>query len=199
MTYASRRVQANGSVLSTPIRSDRHAVGLRRHRAAVHQQLARRQRGADSPRLQPGSDQRQRQRRHLPERRGVDQRSRRLVPRQLHGHRRVDDDRGDLEHAVDWRGGRAGRTCSCRRAPRTRRACSSPTRTRPRPASSRSTTTTRSTPPGSHLLKGGVRRAAHDQRRRLDLSRRLRAPQLGHVVRQQQRRRPAPAPTATTR
>ncbi len=44
---------------------DGHAVGLRRHRPALHQQLARRQRGADSPRLQPGSDQRQRQRRLL--------------------------------------------------------------------------------------------------------------------------------------
>ena len=46
---ASRRMQANGSVLSTPIRSDGHTVSLRRHRAAVHQQLARRQRRPDSP------------------------------------------------------------------------------------------------------------------------------------------------------
>ena len=34
----------------------------------------------------------------------------------------------------------------------------------------------------SHLLKGGVRRPPHDERRRLGLSRRLRAAQLGHVV-----------------
>ena len=35
--------------------------------------------------------------------------------------------------------------------------------------------------------QGRLRRAAHDQRSRCDLSRRLRPPQLGHVVRQQQR------------
>ena len=47
---------------------DRHALGLRRHRPELHQQLAGRQRGADPSRLRPGSDQRQRQRRHHAER-----------------------------------------------------------------------------------------------------------------------------------
>ena len=147
VTYSSRRMQANGSVLWTPAAIDRHPVGLRRHGTAVPEQLAGRERRADPARLRSGSDERERQRRLLSERQLVAERSRRAVLRQLRGHRCLDHDLGHLEHAVDRRRRGSRRTCSSRRAPRTRRACSSPTRIRPTPASCRSTTTTRSTRP----------------------------------------------------
>ena len=59
------RLQANVSVLYDAAAFDGHALGLRRHRPELHQQLAGGQCGADPPRLRPGSDQHQRQRRHV--------------------------------------------------------------------------------------------------------------------------------------
>ena len=47
-------------------------------------------------------------------------------------------------------------TCSCRRAPRTRRACSSPTRTRPKTGFVQVDYNHAFNAAGSHLLKGGV-------------------------------------------
>ena len=65
----SRRVQANGSVLCDAAALDRHAVGLRRHRARTSSAARWPAMPRRSPRLRPGSDQRQRQRGLLAERR----------------------------------------------------------------------------------------------------------------------------------
>ena len=100
VTFASRRIRANGSVLSTPLRSTGTLTAYDGTGSAVRQQLARRQRRADSAWLRAGPDELQRQRRLVSERRRLHQRARRTVLRQLRRHRGVHDDRRDLEHAV---------------------------------------------------------------------------------------------------
>ena len=147
VTYSSRRMQANGSVLWTPVRSTGtlsayDGTGPQFISSSLAGNAAQMPRGFDQDQTNVSGN--------------VDfylssivvaERSRRTVLRQLRRHRRLDHDRGHLEHAVDRRRRASRQTCSSRKAPRTPRACSSPTRTRPTPVSCRSTTTTRSTRP----------------------------------------------------
>ena len=199
VTYASRRVQANGSVLCDAAALDRHADGLRRHRPAVHQQLARRQRRADrraaSSRIRPTSAATSTS---ILSGAVVAQRARRLF------HDNYKDTGVSTTTAVIWNTpsiGVAGVPANlqlpkgAQNTPRVLITNKDQTKT----GFFQVDYNHAFNAAGSHLLKGGVgvRHTTND----VDSTYpgRLRAPQLGHVVRQQQRRRPAPAPTATTR
>ena len=188
--------------LTTPTRSDGHVVGVRRHRTAIRQQLAGRQRRATSARLQPGSDERQRQRRLSPDQHGASSAfAAGCSRRQLQGHRRVDRHARRLESAVASACPACRPTLQLPNGRRTRRACRSPNKDETKTGFFQLDYNQSFNAGGVAPAQGRLRRAAH-------------APTTwtrlypgGYVLLDwgpsfaQQRHgiRPAPAPTATTR
>ncbi len=156
VSYASRRVNAYGSVLYTPTRSTGTLPAYNGSMAQGDRQLPGGQCRQHRSRIPDHANERHRQRGHHADRRLVPDRARRVFLRQLLGHRHSRRPRASPTRRRASATRRSRRRCRGPSARRTRRAPASRRSTRPRGPTSTPNTTGRSRPGDRTPSKAGA-------------------------------------------